>query len=72
MLLTEPAEHLLPDWAFFVRSRESLYEDETPAALREALGERIRSWLTGLAAVPRSGRHGNGAVVQAQWWRATA
>lgn len=62
MLLTERAEQLLPDWAFFVRcvldtdslrptaSRESLYEDETLAAVREALGERIRSWLTALAA----------------------
>ncbi|WP_413759105.1 HSP90 family protein [Streptomyces sp. MMBL 11-3] len=62
MLLTERAEELLPDWAFFVRcvldtdslrptaSRESLYEDETLAGVREALGERIRSWLTELAA----------------------
>ncbi|MER5197092.1 HSP90 family protein [Streptomyces sp. NPDC002755] len=62
MLLTERGEQLLPDWAFFVRcvldtdslrptaSRESLYEDETLAAVREALGERIQSWLTGLAA----------------------
>ena len=62
MLLTERAEQLLPDWAFFVRcvldtdslrptaSRESLYEDETLAAVREALGTRIRSWLTELAA----------------------
>ncbi|MFJ9538718.1 HSP90 family protein [Streptomyces sp. NPDC101225] len=62
MLLTERAEQLLPDWAFFVRcvldtdslrptaSREALYEDETLAAVREALGEKIRSWLTGLAA----------------------
>ncbi|HET9382890.1 MAG TPA: HSP90 family protein, partial [Streptomyces sp.] len=61
MLLTERADQLLPDWAFFVRcvldtdslrptaSRESLYEDETLAAVREALGERVRSWLTGLA-----------------------
>lgn len=51
MLLTERAEQLLPDWAFFVRcvldtdslrptaSRESLYEDETLAGVREALGE---------------------------------
>ena len=31
-------------------SREALYEDETLAAVREALGERIRGWLTGLAA----------------------
>ncbi|MCX4234658.1 HSP90 family protein [Streptomyces ortus] len=62
MLLTDRAEQLLPDWAFFVRcvldtdslrptaSRESLYEDETLAGVREALGERIRAWLTGLAA----------------------
>ncbi|MEV6805882.1 HSP90 family protein [Streptomyces sp. NPDC051132] len=62
MLLTERAEQLLPDWAFFVRcvldtdslrptaSREALYEDETLAAVREALGGRIRSWLSGLAA----------------------
>ncbi|MEU9557921.1 HSP90 family protein [Streptomyces fumanus] len=62
MLLTERAEQVLPDWAFFVRcvldtdslrptaSRESLYEDETLAAVRDALGERIRAWLTGLAA----------------------
>lgn len=62
MLLTERAEQLLPDWAFFVRcvldtdslrptaSRESLYEDETLAGIREALGERVRGWLTGLAA----------------------
>ncbi|MEU6240343.1 HSP90 family protein [Streptomyces sp. NPDC047024] len=62
MLLTERAEQLLPDWAFFVRcvldtdslrptaSREALYEDETLAAVREALGGRVRGWLTGLAA----------------------
>ncbi|MEV8550966.1 HSP90 family protein [Streptomyces glaucescens] len=62
MLLTERAEQLLPDWAFFVRcvldtdslrptaSREALYEDGTLAAVREALGERIRAWLAGLAA----------------------
>ncbi|QNS03890.1 HSP90 family protein [Streptomyces xanthii] len=62
MLLTERADQLLPDWAFFVRcvidtdslrptaSRESLYDDETLAAVREALGERIREWLTSLAA----------------------
>ncbi|MFW5416218.1 HSP90 family protein [Nocardiopsis sp. CNT-189] len=62
MLLTERADGLLPDWAFFVRcvldtdglhptaSREGLYEDETLAAVREALGERIRGWLAELAA----------------------
>lgn len=62
MLLTERADELLPDWAFFVRcvidtdslrptaSRESLYADETLAAVRDALGGRIRDWLTELAA----------------------
>ncbi|WP_328861851.1 HSP90 family protein [Streptomyces sp. NBC_00306] len=62
MLLTDRADELLPDWAFFVRcvidtdslrptaSRESLYADETLAAVREALGARIREWLTALAA----------------------
>ncbi|WP_165988453.1 HSP90 family protein [Streptomyces sp. YIM 98790] len=62
MLLTDQATGLLPDWAFFVRcvvdtsglrptaSREALYEDETLAAVRDALGARIRDWLTGLAA----------------------
>src|SRR5690606_28199152 len=60
MLLTEHADGLLPEWAFFVRcvldtdglhptaSREGLYEDETLAAVREALGERIRGWLSEL------------------------
>ncbi|WP_045321914.1 HSP90 family protein [Streptomyces sp. NRRL F-4428] len=62
MLLTDQARELLPDWAFFVRcvvdttslrptaSRESLYEDGTLSAVRDALGDRIRDWLTGLAA----------------------
>ncbi|MFF5447425.1 HSP90 family protein [Streptomyces sp. NPDC012888] len=62
MLLTDRADNLLPDWAFFVRavldtdtlrptaSRENLYDDETLAAVREALGGRIRGWLTELAA----------------------
>jgi len=62
MLLSDAAAGLLPDWAFFVRcvidadglrptaSRESLYEDETLALVREKLGERIRDWLTQLAA----------------------
>ncbi|MCF2532665.1 HSP90 family protein [Yinghuangia soli] len=62
MLLTESADTLLPDWAFFVRcavdtealrptaSRESLYDDEALAAVRDALGAGLRSWLTGLAA----------------------
>ncbi|QES49116.1 HSP90 family protein [Streptomyces venezuelae] len=62
MLLTDRADNLLPDWAFFVRavldtdtlrptaSRENLYDDETLAAVREALGARIRGWLAELAA----------------------
>ncbi|MFC5805640.1 HSP90 family protein [Streptomyces formicae] len=62
MLLTDRADELLPDWAFFVRcvldtdslrptaSRESLYADEALAGVRDALGGRIRDWLTGLAA----------------------
>ncbi|MFD8547171.1 HSP90 family protein [Streptomyces sp. NPDC059649] len=61
MLLTDRADELLPDWAFFVRcvidtdslrptaSRESLYADETLAAVRDALGARIKDWFTGLA-----------------------
>ncbi|MFD3654481.1 HSP90 family protein [Streptomyces sp. NPDC058620] len=62
MLLTDHANNLLPDWAFFVRavvdtdslrptaSRENLYDDETLAAVRDALGGRVRQWLTELAA----------------------
>ncbi|MFE5908577.1 HSP90 family protein [Streptomyces wedmorensis] len=62
MLLTDHASNLLPEWAFFVRavvdtdtlrptaSRENLYDDETLAAVREALGARIRQWLAELAA----------------------
>ncbi|MEV7421548.1 HSP90 family protein [Streptomyces sp. NPDC091212] len=62
MLLTDRADNLLPDWAFFARvvldtdtlrptaSRENLYDDETLTAVREALGARIRNWLTELAA----------------------
>ncbi|MFF3315238.1 HSP90 family protein [Streptomyces sp. NPDC003035] len=62
MLLTERADGLLPDWAFFVRcvldtdslrptaSRESLYEDETLAGVRDALGAAVRDWLGSLAA----------------------
>ena len=61
MLLTENADGLLPDWAFFVRcvvdtdtlrptaSRESLYDDDALAAVRDALGGHIRDWLADLA-----------------------
>ncbi|NUP48700.1 MAG: HSP90 family protein, partial [Catenulispora sp.] len=62
MLLSDQARGLLPDWAFFARcvidtdalrptaSREALYEDDRLAAVREALGLRLRDWLAGLAA----------------------
>lgn len=62
MLVSDQADELLPDWAFFVRcvvdtdglrptaSREALYEDEALGAVRDALGARLRDWLTGLAA----------------------
>ncbi|MFI2376216.1 HSP90 family protein [Streptomyces sp. NPDC018964] len=62
MLLSEQAEEILPEWAFFVRcvvdaeslrptaSRESLYEDDTLAAVRDALAERLRAWIARAAA----------------------
>ncbi|MFJ3804027.1 HSP90 family protein [Streptomyces sp. NPDC090088] len=62
MLLSERAEEILPEWAFFVRcvldaeslrptaSRESLYEDDTLAAVRDALAERLRAWIARTAA----------------------
>jgi molecular chaperone HtpG len=61
MLLSENAEDLLPDWAFFVKcvvnandlrptaSRESFYEDETLRATQEALGQCLREYLVRLA-----------------------
>ncbi|ATB45807.1 HSP90 family protein [Corallococcus macrosporus] len=61
MLLSESAENLLPDWAFFVKcvvnanalrptaSRESFYEDEALAAARESLGQSLRGYLMELA-----------------------
>jgi molecular chaperone HtpG len=61
MLLSEGAEGLLPDWAFFARcvvdtselkptaSREALYEDGLLDAAREALGDQLRGWMVGLA-----------------------
>ena len=61
MLLSEHADGLLPDWAFFVRcvvnatdlrptaSRESFYEDEKLDAAREALGACLRRYLVQLA-----------------------
>jgi len=61
MLLSESAENLLPEWAFFVKcvvnanalrptaSRESFYEDEALALAREALGQGLRAYLVELA-----------------------
>ena len=61
MLLSEEADNLLPDWAFFVKaivnaddlrptaSRESFYEDERLEAAREELGNGLRDYLVGLA-----------------------
>lgn len=61
MLLTERAENLLPDWAYFVRcvvgsrslrptaSRESLYEDEALHGARAELGACLRGYLVRLA-----------------------
>jgi len=62
MLLSEQAQEILPDWAFFVRcvvdaeslrptaSREALYEDDTLAAVRDALAEKLRAWIARVAA----------------------
>ncbi|OIJ64754.1 HSP90 family protein [Streptomyces mangrovisoli] len=61
MLLSEGAERLLPEWAFFVRcvadtaelrptaSREALYEDTLLESTRDTLGDALRSWLVRLA-----------------------
>lgn len=57
MLLSERADDVLPDWAFFVRavvdstglnptaSRESLVDDEALARVRDELGAAIRRWV---------------------------
>lgn len=61
MLLSEDAEGLLPEWAFFVKcvvnandlrptaSRESFYEDEALQTTREALGRCLRNYLMEMA-----------------------
>jgi molecular chaperone HtpG len=61
MLLSEDAEGLLPDWAFFVKcvvnandlrptaSRESFYEDESLAQTRDSLGRCLRNYLVEVA-----------------------
>ncbi len=61
MLLSESAEGLLPEWAFFARcvvdtselrptaSREALYDDSLLDSVREALGDQLRGWLVRLS-----------------------
>ena len=61
MLLSESAEGVLPEWAFFVRcvvnagalrpnvSREAFYEDAAMEAARAELGECLRGYLVRLA-----------------------
>lgn len=61
MLLTENADNLLPDWAFFIKavvnaddlrptaSRESFHEDASLAAARDELGNCLKRWLVQLA-----------------------
>ncbi|MEI7024432.1 HSP90 family protein [Paenibacillus sp. y28] len=61
MLVSEKAENILPDWAFFVKSliwtdelqptasREHFYEDERLEEVRHELGESIRSELLRMA-----------------------
>eukprot|EP00913_Durusdinium_trenchii_P008905 g8371.t1 len=65
MLLSESAEGVLPEWAFFVRcifdakelkptaSRESFHEDETLDAARNALGQCLRDYLIEVARTDR-------------------
>ena len=61
MLLSDDADGLLPDWAFFVScvvnaesvrptaSREAMHDDATLASVREQLGMSIRGYLLSLA-----------------------
>lgn len=61
MLLSENAEGILPEWAFFVRcvvnadglrpnaAREAFYEDATLERTRDQLGECLRGYLLRLA-----------------------
>ncbi|MFC0437202.1 HSP90 family protein [Kutzneria buriramensis] len=69
MLLTESAQGLLPDWAFFARcvvdagelrptaSREALYADSLLDTTRQALGDQLRGWLVGLARADQARLH---------------
>lgn len=61
MLVSETAEELLPEWAFFVRcivntdelnptaSREGFYEDERIELVRDILGQELRDYLRDLS-----------------------
>lgn len=61
MLLTERADDILPDWAFFARavidaeglhptaSRESLVDDDALEQTRRELGDAIRRWILELS-----------------------
>jgi molecular chaperone HtpG len=61
MLLSESAENLLPDWAFFVKcvvnanglrpnaAREAFYDDDNLAATRDQLGQCLRDYLVRLS-----------------------
>ncbi|MSR51914.1 MAG: HSP90 family protein [Gemmataceae bacterium] len=61
MLLSESADNLLPDWAFFLKavvnandlrptaSRETFYDDDKLAAARDSLGDCLRAYLVNLA-----------------------
>ncbi|MDR2114012.1 MAG: HSP90 family protein [Bifidobacteriaceae bacterium] len=64
MLVSERADRVLPDWAFFVRacinstglaptaSREDLVQDYKLELTREALGRDIKRWLTSASTTP--------------------
>ncbi|MER7499560.1 HSP90 family protein [Nonomuraea pusilla] len=61
MLLSDSADGLLPDWAFFARcvvdatelrptaGREALYDDDLLAHTRDELGRQLRDWLVRVA-----------------------
>jgi molecular chaperone HtpG len=61
MFLSETADNLLPDWAFFVQvvvnandlrptaSRESFYEDTKLSKARQAIGDALRRYLVDMA-----------------------
>lgn len=61
MLLSERAQDVVPEWAYFVRivgnsehlkptaSREALFDDELLAETRDHIGATIRQWMNDLA-----------------------